>query len=158
MRRKTHTHTPSELISDFICCALQVHLFLILQIKGRCNGGDWWVILVIHDPRFFFPNDFCWFSYAVNHDKDSFCEFILHSSWYTPIVYVFVNLFVQCDLLCLFALFFSQPDVVNITRITGLIHRSIVDKIDPTSKDVEMVKNTRSITLGCIFLSLKSWS
>jgi len=36
--------------------------------------------------------------------------------------------------------FFSQPDVVNITRITGHIHRSIVDKINPTSEDVEMVK------------------
>ena len=39
MRRKTHTHTPSELISDLICCALQVHLFLILQIKVRGNGS-----------------------------------------------------------------------------------------------------------------------
>ena len=106
MRRKTHTHTPSELISDLICCALQVHLFLILKIKGKCNGGDWWVILVIRDPGFFFPKDFCWFSCAVNHDKDSVCEFILHSSWYTPHVYVFVNLLVQCGLLCLFVLFF----------------------------------------------------
>jgi hypothetical protein len=35
--------------------------------------------------------------------------------------------------------FFSQPDV-NITWITGHIHRSIVDKIDPTSEYVEMVK------------------
>jgi phage-related holin len=34
---------------------------------------------------------------------------------------------------------FSQPDV-NITWITGHIHRSIVDKIDSTSEYVEMVK------------------
>jgi hypothetical protein len=56
---------------------------------------------------------------------------------------------------CLFCFSFSQHDVVNITRITRLIHRSIVGKIDPTSKDVEMVKNTRSITLRFIFLSQK---
>jgi hypothetical protein len=44
--------------------------------------------------------------------------------------------------LCLFfvVVFFSQPGVVNITWITGHIHRSIVDKIDPTSEDVEMIK------------------
>ena len=56
-------------------------------------------------------------------------------------------------LLCLFFVgFFSQPDVVNITWFTGHIHCSIVDKIDPTSEDVERVKNTFSITLGYIFL------
>jgi len=32
--------------------------------------------------------------------------------------------------------------------MTGHIHRLIVDKIDPTSEDVERVKNTLSITLG----------
>jgi hypothetical protein len=47
---------------------------------------------------------------------------------------------------------FVTPDV-NITWITGHIHRSIVDKIDPTSEYVEMVKKyTLSITLGDIFL------
>ena len=80
-------------------------------------------------------------------------KFILHSLWYTPLVYVFMNLFFQCDLLCLFFVwFFSQPDV-NITWITGHIHHSIVDKIEPTSEYVEMVKtNTLSITLGFIYL------
>ena len=70
------------------------------------------------------------------------------------------TIFFPSGRLCLFfvVVFFSQPDVVNITWITGLIHRSIVDKIDPSSEDVEMVKNTRSITLGYIFLFLKSWS
>jgi hypothetical protein len=39
------------------------------------------------------------------------------------------------------------------TWITGHIHRSIVDKIDPTSEYVEMVKKyTLSITLGYIVL------
>ena len=53
----------------------------------------------------------------------------------------FYELFFQCGLLCLFFVdfFFSQPDVNN-TRITGHVHRSIVDKIDPTSEYVEMVK------------------
>jgi hypothetical protein len=63
--------------------------------------------------------------------------------------------FFQYELLCMFLVdfFFSQPDV-NITWITGHIHRSIVDKIDPTSEYVEMVKKkyTLSITLGYIFL------
>jgi hypothetical protein len=161
--------------------------------------------------------------------KGEILLFILHSLWYTPLVYVFMNLFFQCDLLCLFfVVIFSQPDVnitwggrkiheyrkpkaptiffqlhlsnllalrnklnpksvlmecmfffssillystylyiylqclffvvifsqpdVNITWITGHIHRSIVDKIDLTSEDVERVKNTWSITLGYIFL------
>ena len=65
----------------------------------------------------------------------------------------FLNLFFQCGLLCLFFVeCFSQPDVVNITWITGHIHCSIVDKIDSTSEDVERVKNTFSITFGYIFL------
>ena len=62
--------------------------------------------------------------------------------------------FFQRGLLCMFLVdfFFSQPDV-NITWITGNIHRSIVDKIDPTSGYVEMVnKYTLSITLGYIVL------
>ena len=65
-----------------------------------------------------------------------------------------MNLFIQCGLLCMFLVdfFFSQPDV-NITWITGHIHRSVVDKIDPTSEYVEMVKKyTLSITLGYIVL------
>jgi hypothetical protein len=53
----------------------------------------------------------------------------------------FCEPFFQCGLLCLFfVVFFSQPDVVNITWNTGHIHRSIVDKIDTTTRDVEMVK------------------
>ena len=47
---------------------------------------------------------------------------------------------------------FVTPDV-NITWITGHIHRSIVDKIDLTSEYVEMVKkDTLSITLEYIVL------
>jgi hypothetical protein len=39
-------------------------------------------------------------------------------------------------------IFFQLHLYVNITWITGHIHRSIVDKIDPTSEDVEMGKKT----------------
>ena len=107
-----------------------------------CNWRDWWVFLVFRIRGFFFPNIFC-------------CFFCCESWWgHCPwIVYVFMNLFFQCGLLCLFFVdFFSQPDV-NITWITGHIHRSVVDKIDPTSEYVEMVKKyTLSITLGYIVL------
>ena len=59
----------------------------------------------------------------------------------------FLWTFVFCSLL-----YFSQSDVVNIAGITGHVHRSIVDKIDSTSADVEMVKHILSITLCYIFL------
>ena len=90
------------------------------------------------------------------HCRESFSvKFIVHYSWYTPLIYVFMNLssnviFCVCSLV-----FFSHPDV-NITWITGHIERSIVDKIDPTSEYVEMVKFTISITLGCIFFLMRS--
>jgi hypothetical protein len=96
--------------------------------------------------------------FAVNLDRDIVREsfsvkYILHSLWFTRLVYVLMNFFFQCGLLCLFFVkCFSQPDVVNITWITGHIHRSIVEKIDSTSEDVERVKNTFSITFGYIFL------
>ena len=83
------------------------------------------------------------------------CPWIVFSQIYCTFFMIytyrlrFCEPFFKCGLLCLFyVFFFSQPHVVNITWITGHIHRSIVDKIDPTSKDVERVKNT----LGYIFL------
>jgi hypothetical protein len=76
----------------------------------KCNWGDWCVILVFRDRGFFFPNIFCWFLCAVNRDEDIVREsfsvkFILHSSWYTPLVYVLWTFF-PCGLLCLFFCFF----------------------------------------------------
>ena len=75
------------------------------------------------------------------------CPWIVFSQMYFTFFMIypsrlrFVNLFFQCGLLCLFFVgFFSKPDVVNITWFTGHIHRSIVDKIGPTSEDVERVK------------------
>ena len=101
------------------------------------TGGCFWfsVFVDFSSPIFF----------AVNLDGDVVRElfsvkFILHSLWYTSLVYVFLNIVFQCDLvfvLCWF--FFSQPDINN-TWITGHIHRSIVDKIDSTSEYVEMLK------------------
>ena len=62
----------------------------------------------------------------------------------------FFSMWSSVYVLCWF--FFSQPDV-NITWITGCIHRSILDKIDLTSEYVEMVnKYTLLITLGYIVL------
>ena len=85
--------------------------------------------------------------------ENRFQSNLFYSLWYTSLVYIFVNLFFQCGFLCLFFVgFFSQSDVVNITWITGHIHCSVVDKIDKTSESVERVNNTRSITLGYIFL------
>jgi hypothetical protein len=70
----------------------------------------------------------------------------LSSTFYEPFFHV-----VFC--VCSFVFFFSQPDVVNITWITGRIHRSIVDKIDPTLWGCRKgKKNTLSITFGHIFL------
>jgi hypothetical protein len=92
-----------------------------------------WIFL----PQYFF--------FAVNRDGDIVRElfsvkFILHSLWYMPLFYVFMNLFFQCDLLCFFlcCFFFLNP-IVNITWNTGHIHRSIVDKIEPTSEYVEIL-------------------
>jgi hypothetical protein len=95
--------------------------------------------------------------FAVNRDEDIVRESfsvkcILHSSWYAPLVYVlwtFFSMWSSVFGLCCF--FFSQPDV-NITLITGHIHRSNVYKIDPTSEYVEMVNKTISITMGYIIL------
>ena len=110
------------------------------KIKERCN----WVILVFRDfssPIFFVGFYVPWIVMRTLFGN-SFQSNLFYSSWYTPLVYVSVNFFFQCGLLCLFFIVFfpSQPDVVNITWIIGYIHRSIVDKIDPTSEDVERVK------------------
>ena len=117
------------------------------------TGGCFWFSVFVG----FSSQYFLLFFFAVNLDGDIVREsfsvkFILHCLWYTPLVYVLMNLFfnvVFCA--CSLLIFFSQPNV-NITWITGHIHRSIVDKIDPTNEYVEMGKQTLSITLGYIFL------
>ena len=53
----------------------------------------------------------------------------------------FCEPFFQCGLLCLFSVvFFFLNLILNMTWITGHIHRSIVDKIDSTSEDIHWVK------------------
>jgi len=119
------------------------------------------VILVFHDLAFFFRNIISVvFLCAVNRYEDIFCEsfsvkFILHSSWYTPLVYVFCEPFfnvVFC--VCSLFFFFLKPDVVNITWITGHIHISIANKINPTSEDVEMVKKYLFNYIGLHFFNM----
>jgi hypothetical protein len=83
--------------------------------------------------------------------------FILHSLWYTPLVYVLMNLFCQCDLLCLFFVVVFSLDV-NITWITGHIHRSIVDKIYPTTEYIEMAKQNIPYQLHWITYFCEMWS
>ena len=116
------------------------------------------MFLVFRIRGFFFPNILLLF-FAVNLDGDIIREsfsvkfilkfFMIYASrlrFYEP----FFSMWSSVYVLCWF--FFSQPDV-NITWITGHIHRSIVDKIDTTSEYVEMVKKyTLSITLGYIVL------
>jgi hypothetical protein len=83
------------------------------------------------------PNIFFFF-FAVNRESFSVKYFTFFMIYASRLRFCENNF--QCDLLCLFFVFiFSQPDV-NITWITGNTHSSIVDKIDPTSKYVEMAK------------------
>ena len=128
------------------------------RLKRGVIEQNWWVLLIFRIREFSFPQYFCFVFFAVNRDGDIVREsfsvkFILHSLWYTPLVYVFLNLFFQCDLVFVLCFFFSQPDV-NITWITGHIHRSIVDKIDPTSEYVEKAKKKKYLInyIGLHFL------
>jgi hypothetical protein len=128
------------------------------KLKRGVIEGTGGLFLVFRDREFFFPNIFCWFLCAVNRDEDIVREsfsvkFILHSSdirlsstFYEPFFHV-----VFC--VCSFGFFSSQPDVVNITWITGRIHRSIVDKIDPTlwgcRKGKKIPYQLHSVTYFC---------
>jgi hypothetical protein len=116
------------------------------------------VLLVFRIRGFFFPIFFAvffccesWWGHCpwIVFGQIYFTLFMIYASrlrFYEP--FFFYVVFCFCSLL----IFFSQPNV-NITWITGHIHRSIVDKIDLTSEYVEMVKkDTLSITLEYIVL------
>ena len=116
------------------------------------------MLLVFRIRGFFFPNIFCWFFCCefwwghcpwIVFSQIYFTFFMIYASrlsFYEPFYSMWSSVYVPCWF------FFSQPDV-NITWITGHIHRSVVDKIDPTSEYVEMVKKyTLSITFGYIVL------
>ena len=77
-----------------------------------------------------------------------FTFFMLNS-----IVYVLVSPFFNVGFCVWTLLVFSQPDVVNVHEwlYTSTVYL-IVDKIEPTSEDVERVKHILSITLGYILL------
>jgi hypothetical protein len=78
--------------------------------------------------------------------------FMIYASrlcFYEP--FFFNVVFYVCSLL----IFFSQPDV-NITWITGHIHRSIVDKVNPSSEYVELVY--KKCIINYIGLHLLKWA
>jgi hypothetical protein len=105
-------------------------------------------VVIFSSPIYFF--------FAVNRDED-----VVRESFSVKLFYILQDIRLSstfCEpyfhvvfCVCSLLFFFSQADV-NITLITGHIHRSNVYKIDPTSEYVEMVKNTISITLGYIIL------
>ena len=133
--------------------------FNLLHSASKLKRGviekKWWVLLVfrIFLPPIFLFVFFCresWWGHCpwIIFSQIYFTFFMIYASrlrFYEPFFPMWSSVVVLCFV-------FSQPDV-NITWITGHIHRSIVDKIDPTSEDVEMGKKTTlSITLGYIFL------
>jgi len=122
------------------------------KLKRGIFEKIWWVLLVFCICEFFFSQYFCWFFFLPWISWWGHCPWIIFSQIYFTFFMIYASRlffyepFFQCDLLCLFfVLFFfccffsSQPDV-NITWITGHIHHSIVDKIDPTSEYIEMTK------------------
>ena len=114
-------------------------------------GESWWGIVreswwgIVRESWWGIVRESWW---GIVHES-FLVKFSLHSSWYPPLLYVFVNLFFQCGLLSFFFVVFSQPDVVNISWITGHIHRSIVHKIDPTSDDVKIPYQLHWVTYVC---------
>jgi hypothetical protein len=128
------------------------------KLKTGIIEKVWWLLLVFRICEFSFPQYFCCFFYAVNRDGDIVREsfsvkFMLHSLWYTSVIYVFPmwsSVFVLCW-------FFSQP-YVNITWITGHIHRSIVDNIYPTCEYVEMAKKKIPYQLHWVAYFCEMWS
>ena len=105
------------------------------------TGGCFWVsYLWIFLPQYFFLLFCC----------ESFMETLSVNRFQSNLFYILHDIrlssmflwtfFFQCGFLCMFLVdfFFSQPDV-NISWITGHIHRSIVDKVNPSSEYVELV-------------------
>ena len=101
--------------------------------------------------------------FYVNRDEDFARElfsvkFILHSSWYirlsSTFLWTFFSMWSSVFVLC----FFLNPMLSILHEwLDTYIHRSIVDKIDPTSEDVKRITNTLSITLGYTYFC-EMWS
>ena len=103
------------------------------------------MFLVFGILQFFFHNIFFGFFFNVKHVMGTLSVNRFQSNLFYILydirlsstflwTFYFNVIFCVCSLLL-----FSNPDV-NITQITGHIHRSIVDKIDPISEYVEMLK------------------
>ena len=91
---------------------------------------------------------------SVNHFQSNLFNILYDIRLSSTFLWTFFSnvIFCVCSLL-----FFSQPDV-NITWITGHIHHSIVDKIDPTSEYVEMAKKTQPYQLHWVTYFCEMWS
>ena len=112
-------------------------------------GGCFWISVLVNFPS---PNIFV--NFVCRESWWGHCPWIIFSQIYfillckivwssvillLPLFTFLWTFFLPMRSSVLVLCFFSQPDV-NITWITGHIHRSIVDKIEPTSEYVEMAK------------------
>jgi hypothetical protein len=126
-------HTPSEMISDLICCAVQVNSREV-WLMGYFGFSWSWIFL----PHYILLVS--WIvtrTLSVNRFQSNFL----------------VSPFFNVGFCVWSLLLFSQPDVVNVHEwLNTFTVYLIVDKIEPTSEDVERVKHTLSITLGYILL------
>ena len=121
------------------------------KLKRSVIENNWWVLLVFAYSWIFLFFRWVFFlpwivmeTLSVNHFQSNLFYILYGIRVSSTFLWTFLFNVIFC--VC------SQPDV-NITWNTGHIHRSIVDKIEPTSEYVEMVNiNTLSITLGYIFL------
>ena len=124
----------------------------------RTGGGFWFSVLVDFSSPIFFVGFFScesWWGHCpwIVFSQIYFTFFMIYASrlrFYEPFFSMWSSVFVLCW-------FFFQPDV-NITWITGHIHRSIVDKIDPTSEYVEMVKKKIHYQLHWVTYFCEMWS
>ena len=109
----------------------------VIEWTGGCF---WFSVFVDFSPPIFF---FAFF--AVNLSWEH-CPWIVFSQIYFTFFMIYPSrlcfyepfFFNVVFYVCFLLICFSQPDV-NITWITGHIHRSIVDKVNPTSEYVELV-------------------
>ena len=121
--------------------------FNLLHSASKLKRGviekKWWVLLVF---RIFLPPIFLLFFFLpwivmrtlfVNHFQSILFNILYDIRLSSTFLWTFFSNVIFC--VCSLLFFFSQPDV-NITWISGHIHRSIVDKIDPTSEYLEMAK------------------
>ena len=105
-------------------------------IEGT-GGLFWFSVIVSFSSSIFFVGSYVpWIvmrTLSVNL-FDIFHDIRLSST----LLWTFFSMWSSVFVLCCFSFLLNL--MLNMTWITGHIHRSIVDKIDPTSEDVEMIK------------------